>query len=780
MRSIAVGMVVLAIGFGLPVWATTFYASPAGGGDGSSSESPTMLAAAVALAKEAGDGSEIVAGPGTYDITSELVLDKAIVLRSESGNPADTTLDAKGKSRVVTVNHPLAVLSGFTVMRGNVGYQYGGNALIWENGGTITNCYLVKHGDGKPIACGYGGGVAAVTGLVTHCLIADNQVSTQRGAGAWLAGYAVMRNCIISNNYHHTEYTQFGGGGLYIEGYKFSGTSTAVGNVVVENCTIVGNRQRNGGNINGAGIAVSGTSHVIRNCIIRDNKRNDTGAISDCSNLSVLRNCCISQTLDISPDANGNFTDDPQFAADDPFFGLASTKSPCYNAGLVFDWMTGATDFGGTVKRIENGFPDIGARELYTGNLLLCEFAPDVTSGSAPLNVTYTAVVSGAEVAETMFRWDLDGDGAFDREEKGLATVSYTYQSGAPDVTLVVEADTRAATNVVPAAVAVKSMEVFVSLDNPNARKPFDTWATAAATIRDALPYLEKNGVLTVDEGTYPQVYAFSLADGQRLRGRYGAERTVISGGGSVGKVISLSGGAVLEGVTVSDGGSGGNVSLNGATVTNCILRNTTGGGNNTGGGITSMGSSYVYNTVITNCVSGSWGYGDKNSAGGIFVNTGTLTAYNTLIANCRTTSGNHPGGTCGNAVLVNCTVADCQNTKSGGTMPGGMNAGQCKNSIIANCKCGTADSPYSGTTFNHACVYPASAAISGAITNNPCFKGGSNPYALSFASPCRNAGDNSLVKGTVDLAGKPRKVDRVVDIGCYEADPAGLSVIVK
>ncbi|MCS7300045.1 MAG: hypothetical protein NZ556_00620, partial [Fimbriimonadales bacterium] len=46
--------------------------------------------------------------------------------------------------------------------------------------------------------------------------------------------------------------------------------------------------------------------------------------------------------------------------------------------------------------------------------------------------------------------------------------------------------------------------------------------------------------------------------------------------------------------------------------------------------------------------------------------------------------------------------------------------------------------------------------------------------FSIQATSPCRNAGDTSVVDWSTDLAGNPRVRENVVDIGAYEFQPGG------
>ncbi len=67
-------------------------------------------------------------------------------------------------------------------------------------------------------------------------------------------------------------------------------------------------------------------------------------------------------------------------------------------------------------------------------------------------------------------------------------------------------------------------------------------------------------------------------------------------------------------------------------------------------------------------------------------------------------------------------------------------------------------------------------------MTGDPRFRDeAKGDYRLTWASACRNAGDNTFVTWAYDLAGKPRIQFDVVDIGAYECQAApGFMLIVR
>ena len=67
-------------------------------------------------------------------------------------------------------------------------------------------------------------------------------------------------------------------------------------------------------------------------------------------------------------------------------------------------------------------------------------------------------------------------------------------------------------------------------------------------------------------------------------------------------------------------------------------------------------------------------------------------------------------------------------------------------------------------------------------ITDDPCLKNpdGGN-FQLLHSSPCIDKGENAdWMEGATDLRGRARILNKVVDIGCCEASPDGLILILR
>jgi hypothetical protein len=172
---------------------------------------------------------------------------------------------------------------------------------------------------------------------------------------------------------------------------------------------------------------------------------------------------------------------------------------------------------------------------------------------------------------------------------------------------------------------------------------------------------------------------------------------------------------------------SGGGV--NGGSLTGCILMNNATFGN--GGG--------AYNSGLTNCL---------------------------LAANVAHDSGGgaYKGG------LVNCTMVDNWAEWDGG----GAYFSVLRNCIAQNNlrsgRDGDEPNDLAGGQFLFVCSPDVSHGINGCITNNALFVNYfSGDFRLASDSPCIDIGNNTFILENVDLDGKSRIFNGVVDLGSYE-----------
>lgn len=354
---------------------------------------------------------------------------------------------------------------------------------------------------------------------------------------------------------------------------------------------------------------------------------------------------------------------------------------------------------------------------------------------------------------------------------------------------------------------------------------PYNTWATAATNINEAIYAVIPGGIVWVTNGTYDGEVV--IRKSCTVKSVNGPEVTLIDGRGT-NRCVKMDGViySVLDGFTLTNGvtpngdilgdKAGGGVLLREyAVVQNCIIRGNRG---MYGGGAACYNSKFRYEAgTISNCViegnvaNTYYGGGVRLAYGGYLThshirnNRGADTAggvyfeglggfmENCLIAGNVATSGLATGGGVelyGGGTMANCTVVS--NTAG---LRGGVNfiyISKMVNSIVWSNRQVTgfdADDENGHANINRRADYSCAAGLSngtfdgvGNITNHPKFAdAGAGNYRLTASSPCRDTGANDFweelfneyqyrtMEGKSDLDGTPRIKNGLVDLGAYE-----------
>jgi hypothetical protein len=162
--------------------------------------------------------------------------------------------------------------------------------------------------------------------------------------------------------------------------------------------------------------------------------------------------------------------------------------------------------------------------------------------------------------------------------------------------------------------------------------------------------------------------------------------------------------------------------------------------------------------SILNNCTlvgnQAIWGEFGTGAGGG---------ADNSTLNNCIVTdNGADFGGGAENSTLNNCTLTGNS---------AGINFGGADSSILNNCIVYyNTNGDYFNSSLNYCCTAQPPDNGIGNITNEPAFVNlAGGDFHLQPDSPCINAGNNSFVTTTNDLAGNPRIVGGTVDMGAYE-----------
>ena len=316
------------------------------------------------------EGGMVWVSNGTYAVTSEINVEKDIIIQSVAGRNY-TIVDGVNTTRCFNLTGRFSRLDGFTIQNGYNTSNNGGGIYCWGATPIVENCIVSNN------SANAGGGVFG--GVVSNCVIIGNSASRIGGGLDDASAY----HCIITNN--SAQY----GGGLDI-GFGNSRERIAGS---VNHCIIAGNTAESGGGVRGG---------IARNCLIAGNHATDTGGGSldtvainctisdnvadsmgggafktinraDCNSIiyynmapeygdmysiSPTTNCC-------SPDALlgvvGGITAAPLFVGRlDNDYRLQS-NSPCINWGNN-SYVYGLTDLDGTNRVVEE-YVDMGCYE---------------------------------------------------------------------------------------------------------------------------------------------------------------------------------------------------------------------------------------------------------------------------------------------------------------------------------------------------------------------------------------------------------------------------------
>ena len=164
------------------------------------------------------DGTVIHMASGTYSYNpndGKPQVERGVRVVGGSDNPADTVIEYPGTGNVnamlLMVNHPDAWISGIT-FQGGRNYNDGNAAAgirIGGNGGTVSNCVIRKC---VSTGSAQHAGVWVRSGLLTHCIIEENVVTTideehgykdngnsPREQAIFVDGDGSVQNCLIRN-----------------------------------------------------------------------------------------------------------------------------------------------------------------------------------------------------------------------------------------------------------------------------------------------------------------------------------------------------------------------------------------------------------------------------------------------------------------------------------------------------------------------------------------------------------------------------------------------------
>ena len=227
---------------------------------------------------EAVAGCEVILAAGTYEVSSPIVVNKAVTVSGEGSVVVRNTVGAASGStnhRVMDISGG-ALVTGLVIENGSVFNGYGG--CIDVTAATVSNCVIrggtATRGDTGNVG---GGGVSLRSNAVlTHCYVTNNVVTgTSTGNGDNAGGAIFIHNdnkpvrilntLVAGNRYVCTEGAAAKSGAA---GILFGGANE---NSLVENCTIAGNTVEGALSSDSAGLYCTSWSAVFRNNVIAGN-----------------------------------------------------------------------------------------------------------------------------------------------------------------------------------------------------------------------------------------------------------------------------------------------------------------------------------------------------------------------------------------------------------------------------------------------------------------------------------------------------------------------------
>lgn len=738
---------------------------------GTKATAAKTIAAALSAAV---DGQEIVVmtNGSPYVITAALQITKAVTLRGETGNPEDVVVArTSGMTKLTRIANAGAFVHSM-VFHGGSDTAYGTGIRIEPAGGTVSNCVIrgcIVNGYWSSAAV-YAAGTDA---LVTHCVITNNTTATgssgdQKTAGLHLAGGAAAVNCLVANNRERATSGTCCTGGAYVQnGYLY-------------NCTVVDNTARRCGGIR---IAAGGAY----NCVIAGNTATYSG--SDYNNLydSTQKSYCHYCACN---DADA-FNETCQQGTAASFFSnyagadyTVGTGSRLIDNGTSDGIVMEGTDLAGGARVIGQAI-DIGCYEFdtsaFTGGL-----SADVTQGIVPITVNFTASASGTNGTDQLrFKWDFDGDGAYD-ETTDVPTVSHVYTKGGNyTVDLKIENVTSTKETVVakPGMLYFCAPTMFVvSGANPAAKFPYDSWETASTSVKTAVDAALDGVEIILSNGTHNVTAQIDVTKALDIHGLSGAPADTIvlrTGGSSTEPGCKLNNAAAKVRDITWDGGAVNRPGWHleqGGMITNCVLRRFKNYDYWAGAGaVIISGNGLVTHCVITNNTQTNLG-----DSGKAIVKVYSGRIENSLIA-YNTDSAGVPIAVVADKML-NCTVV--ANEIKSGTLHL-RSTGAITNSIVmcntVGGAAGTVMSIQAGKSGHNIADAAAEGFACDAAANVFDKSARVLPWTISLEAARMYRGDKTVASPEVDLAGNLRRIRGRLDPGCHQCQGViGFSFIIR
>ena len=808
--------------------------------DGTYTENSLTLANPITVVGESGDRDAVIVDADkvgrTFTLNHASATLSGITIRN--GKTPSNNTDFGGN---ILISAAGGIVTNCVVSGGIA--NNGGNISIVESDAALVVDSTVSGGDANRGELGNGGNIYAKGGRVSRCVISNGisraGFSSGEYGGAnihvarWDSHAGVVENCLVTGG----ECTSQGhGSGIHVTKY-------ATAKIV--NCTIVKNLPGSNNRAAVYLHSQSSNPKIVNCVIYDNGGTAATewGNVSAARfySCATASGAAISGGTDnIATLTDASFKD---YANDDyhPVSGSVLVDAGCDPSSHASGC---ATDLDG-VARPSGDACDIGCYEFdWSAVSVDVTFAASAIKVLIGESVTFTPQVFGAAGPFT-FKWNFDDGAGDETSSAATMTHAFaTAGLHYPTVSVSTDnGSTWAASYTATAPVQTAPAVLWLDVSNASPAYPYATEVTAATNLVDALSVLTNAaGALAMDgvtirvkPGTYMGAGYPELSTSVTILG-VGDRDAVIFDANQAGRAFVLNhAAATLSGITIRSGklpnsstDFGGNilVSVAGGIVTNCVV---SGGIANNGGNI-SMESDEAL--VVDSTVSGGdANYGERGNGGNIYLKGGRVSrcvvsdgisragfgtgnygganihvarwdGHTPVVENCLVTGGEFTSQGQGSGIhviqhastrIVNCTIVK--------NLPGSNNrAAVYLNSTSAsavNCAIygngGTAATEWgnvNGARFVN-CATASDAAISGGTDNittltDADFKNyaGGN-YLPKTGGALVNAGTNELYASyaisATDLAGNPRIIKKIIDIGCYEiASGVGLSIFVR
>ena len=741
------------------------------------------IAAAVADFNNLAEGEigTVYVAAGEYVEANGFTLDHAVQVIGMTGAPADVVIKRSADStRVATLNHADAVLQYVTLKGGTA--LLGSNAYIDANGGTIKDCAMTGGGNGTWNA--YGGGVYALAGLTSRCVVTNMTTGGPNGV-LYGKGSAVFENCLVADN------PTGGGYGIRLDG-----------NAVAVNCTVTKNTGNSGSGID----LVSSTAKAV-NCAIFNNVAPDNpyGSVWGNRRASGFIHCAADKEIPDSTDcivgealfadaANRDWRPTPAFCVVD------QGTDPSTYASFT-------TDLDGKARVCGDAI-DIGCYELDT-TVPDCSFRAAFEGVTIPATATFTAYSVGLGDSVS-YTWDF-GDGT----SGAGAVVEHVYETpGNFLVTLTATSSAGTCSYVGPKVFQLSPAVIYVLNANPNAAEPYDTPEIAAPSMKTAVDYAVDGVTIYVlpgDDGIVHQSAQTVVEKGVRILGSTGNPKDVTLQNDKWGndgcRIFVLNHpDAFVANLTMKEGSGRANnahggtlyIKANGGTVSNCVVNSGSSRHFSSDGAGVYMEAGLVTHTEITGVFEACPAYNGTPDNLGVVVHLNAAAArmencliHDITIQNREDTMSEGPVVGVANGTLRNCTIVPNFTMGEPGKKDwpsdkytGGSAIWCSKNGSVVNCvaaglvNTNNVLTSFSGTASRYVnCAGDGTEVATWGGTN--CISGTSatfftnyalGDYTLKATGPLVGAGLNYDDMEATDFANHPRLIGSVVDIGCYES----------